>query len=309
MEYTIETDRLTKYFSSRRVVDQMDLRVPRGCVYALLGRNGAGKTTTIRMLTGMLAPDSGAIRIFGQSPAELTVETKARVTYLAENQPLYGWMTVGEILRFTRRFYPMWKETLVEELLDHYAISRQAKLRRLSHGQRAQVALALAVAPDPDLLILDDPTLGLDTVVRRDFLEVLIQIIQREGRTILFSSHILNDVERVADRIGILVDGVLRVDCPIDEFKEAVRRVTCEFSGAPPAIGDAPGLVQARRTGQRAELVFVRFGAEQQRFVESLSPRHWEVVDLNLEDAFIEYTRRGRPAALSLSVDPQPAAT
>ena len=129
-------------------------------------------------------------------------------------------MTVGEAARFTRAFYRNWNGDLLEQILDHFELSRRAKIRRLSHGQRAQVSLALAVAADPELLILDDPTLGLDTVVRRDFLESLIQIIQRRGRTILFSSHILGDVERVADRIGVLVDGVLRVDCPTDHFKE-----------------------------------------------------------------------------------------
>ena len=120
--------------------------------------------------------------------------------------------------------------------------------------------MALAVATDPELLILDDPTLGLDTVVRRDFLESLIQIIQRRGRTILFSSHILGDVERVADRIGILVDGVLRVDCPTDHFKESVRKVLLEFSGEPPELTDCPGLVNCRMVGRKLELETISKG-------------------------------------------------
>ena len=135
----------------------------------------------------------------------------------------------------------------------------RAKLRKLSNGQRAQVSLALAVAPEPELLVLDDPTLGLDTVVRRDFLESLIQIIQRQGRTILFSSHILGDVERVADRIGIMVDGVLRVDCPTDTFREAVKRVVLEFRGAPPEWPGGGGVVSWRHVGATLELVTVGF--------------------------------------------------
>ena len=136
----------------------------------------------------------------------------------------------------------------------------RSKLRRLSNGQRASVALALAIAPDPDLLVLDDPTLGLDTVARRDFLMSMIHLVQRRGRTILFSSHILADVERVADRIGILVDGVLRVDCPTERFKEGVSKLVLEFPGRPPAFPGCAGLVQAWEVGHRLELVIVDFG-------------------------------------------------
>ena len=168
---------------------------------------------------------------------------------------------------------------------------RRAKIRRLSNGQQAQVSLALAVAPDPELLILDDPTLGLDTVVRRDFLESLIQIIQRRGRTILFSSHILGDVERVADRIGIMVDGVLRVDCPTERFKEAVTKVVIEFQSSPPPPPRCTGVVSSWQIGHRLELVIVDFNDEHRRVIESLSPFSWDAVELSLEDAFIEYTR------------------
>jgi ABC-2 type transport system ATP-binding protein len=147
------------------------------------------------------------------------------------------------------------------------------------------------VAPDPELLILDDPTLGLDTVVRRDFLESLIQIIQRRGRTILFSSHILGDVERVADRIGILAGGVLRVDCPTETFRERIRKVVLEFHGPPPEQVACPGLVSRRQVGSQLELVTVGYDDAQRTAIESLQSHSIEVLDLNLEDAFIEYTR------------------
>src|SRR6185437_11134145 len=159
----------------------------------------------------------------------------------------------------------------------------------------AGAALAgLAVAPDPELLILDDPTLGLDTVVRREFLESLIQVIQRRGRTILFSSHILGDVERVADRIGILVDGVLRVDCPTDAFKESVRKIVLQFGRTPPAFPGCRGLVSSRQAGANLELIVVGYGDEQRQACEALEPRAIDVIELNLEDAFIEYTRGPR---------------
>ena len=289
----IVTERLTKYYGKKAVVNGLSLSVPKGTVYGFLGRNGAGKSTTIKMLTGMVRPDSGTARLLGEDSQILKPETRSRVTYLAEGHPLYNWMTVGQAVRFTRAFYRTWNDGLLERILDHFELSRKAKLRRLSNGQRAQVSLALAVAPDPELLILDDPTLGLDTVVRRDFLESMIQIIQRQGRTILFSSHILGDVERVADRIGVLVDGVLRADCPTDVFKESIREVILDFPGPPPEFPPCPGLVRNRVRGRRRELIFVDFGDEQRQIAERLSPAPLaiDVVELNLEDAFIEYTR------------------
>ena len=205
------------------------------------------------------------------SSAALPPEVRGRIAYLAEGHPLYGWMTVAEAARFGRAFHAdRWNQPLLDQVLEHFEIPLRAKLRRLSNGQRANVALALAIAPDPDLLVLDDPTLGLDTVARRDFLMSMIHLVQRRGRTILFSSHILADVERVADRIGILVDGVLRVDCPTDRFKESVSRLVLEFAGRPPAFPGCAGLVQAWEVGHRLELVIVDFGDEQRRVVESL---------------------------------------
>ena len=175
-------------------------------------------------------------------------------------------------------------------MLEHFRLPLRQKIRRLSQGQRAESSLGLAIAPDPDLLILDDPTLGLDTVARREFLVSLIQLIQREGRTIFYSSHILSDVERVADRIGILVDGELRVDCPTECFKQSVRKVLLEFAGPPPKFPGCEGLVNAWEIDGRLELVIVNFGDAQRQVIESLRPLSWDVMELNLEDAFIEYT-------------------
>ncbi|MBI2298849.1 MAG: ABC transporter ATP-binding protein, partial [Armatimonadetes bacterium] len=154
---------------------------------------------TVKMLLGLLRPDYGSARVLGHDSAVLEPGVRARIAYIAENHPLYRWMTIGEMVDFTRAFYARWNDRLVEQILDHFGLSRRAKLSRLSNGERAQVSLTLAVAPDPELLILDDPTLGLDSVVRRDFLESMVQIVQRPRRTILFSSHILGDVERVCD--------------------------------------------------------------------------------------------------------------
>lgn len=303
MNEPILTRGLTKFYGNRPVVNSLDLKIPRGSVYGFLGRNGAGKSTTIKMLMGMVHPDRGHAELLGESSAELSPETRSRIAYLAEGHPLYCWMRVGEAVRFTRAFYSSWNDELLEQILDHFQLSHRAKIRRLSNGQRAQLSLALAVAPDPELFILDDPTIGLDTVVRRDFLESMIQIIHRRGRTILFSSHILGDVERVADRVGILVDGVLRVDCPTEHFKQSLLKVVLEFAGDPPEFPPCAGLVSSRQVGAQLELVVVNYGDDLRERIDALEPRAVDVIELNLEDAFIEYTR-GRRRSLPVLAKP-----
>ena len=290
----IVTQRLTKYYGNKAVVRDVDLRVPRGCVYGLLGRNGAGKSTLLKMLLGFVRPDYGQARLLGENLEQLSCATRARIAYLAEGHPLYGRMTIEQAVALVRPFYPRWDQALVREVLDHFALSPRARIGRLSKGQRAQVSLTLALAPDPELLVLDDPTLGLDPNVRRDFLESAILLIQRQGRSILLSSHILADVERIADRIGVMVDGVLRVDCPTDQFKQAVRKVLVQFHDPQPEPLKLSGLISDTPVGSRRELIFVGFGSEQQAQLDALGPSSVELVDLNLEDAFIEYTRRQR---------------
>jgi ABC-2 type transport system ATP-binding protein len=301
MSEAIVTERLSKAYGDKWVVRDLNLSVPVGCVYGFLGRNGAGKSTAIKMLTGMVHPDHGRALVLGEDVARLSPGVRARIAFMAEGHPLYSWMSIGEMVKFTREFYATWNQTLVDEILDHFELSRKQKCGRLSRGQQAQVSLALAVAPEPELLILDDPTLGLDTVVRREFLESLIQLIQGRGRTIFFSSHMLGDVERVASRIGVLVDGVLRVDCPVETFRESVRKVVAEFDGEPPDFPGCDGLVNWRRVGVHLELVVLNWGPTQQALLESLEPRWIDVFDLNLEDAFIEYTRGPKRSVPSFS--------
>ncbi len=291
MSDAIVIERLTKHYGPKRVVDGVNLRIPAGCVYGLLGRNGAGKSTLIKMLLGMVQPDAGQATLLGTDSRRLDPATRSRIAYLAEGHPFYRWMTVGEAIRFTRSFYTQWNDRFLNEILNHFDIAPRAKLGRLSNGQRAQVSLALALAPDPELLILDDPTLAIDTVVRREFMESMIHLIQRSGRTILFSSHILGDVERVAERVGVMVDGVLRVDCPIDRFKTSLRRVVLEFLGAVPDFPACAGLVSQRQIGGKLEAIIVGYGDEHAALAESLGPVRMEAMEMNLEDAFIAYTR------------------
>ena len=302
----IETRGLTKYYGDRPVVHALDLKVPVGCVYGFLGRNGTGKSTTIKMLTGMVQPDEGEAIVLGESVREVFPATRGRIAYVAEGHPLYRTLTIRQIERFSRAFYPDWNSDLFHQILDHFELPPKRRIWWLSRGQRAQVALALAVAPDPELLILDDPTLGLDTVVRRDFLESMIQIIQRQGRTILFSSHILGDVERVADRIGVLVDGVLRVDCPTEHFKESVKKLVLTFNGPPKPWTNPHGVVSDVASGNRREVVIANFSDEHLATAKALGASVVDIVELNLEDAFVEYTRGRKKTLPHFGVEESP---
>lgn len=307
MSDAIQTKNLCRSYDGRPVVRDLNLHVPKGCVYGLLGRNGAGKSTTIRMLMGLLQPDSGDASLLGVPLSEITPEHRAKIAYIAENHPLYRWMTVRDSVQFARSFYGKWNQNLVDTVLDHFEISRQRKLNQLSNGQQAQVSLAIALAPEPELLILDDPTLGLDTVVRRDFLESMIEVIHQSGRTILISSHILADIDRIADRVGIMVNGRLVVDCPTEHFRDAVRRLTLRFSGPVPACPPVPGLVSSRVVRNHLEVVLVNESDEARRMLEALQPVDVMEVELNLEDAFIEYTRGSKKGLPTFSLEPADA--
>lgn len=304
MTDAIVTRQLTKHYDGKRVVNGLNLTVPKGSVYGLLGRNGAGKSTSIKMLTGMIHPDFGSAKLLGEDIVNMPPERREKIAYIAENHPLYRWMTVKGAVRFAKSFYRHWNQHLVDQILDHFEIPGSRRLARMSNGQRAQVSLAIALAPDPELLILDDPTLGLDTVVRRDFLESMIQIIHQSGRTILLSSHVLNDVDRVADRIGIMVNGVLRVDCATEHFKESIRRVMVSFDRSPPATPDFPGLVSSRQLHNQLELVVIDYDDAKRQILEAMSPAAIEVIEMNLEDAFIEYTRGPKRSLPSFTMEP-----
>jgi len=176
-------------------------------------------------------------------------------------------------------------------MLDYFELAKKQKVKHLSNGQRAQVSLALAIAPNPELLVMDDPTLGLDVAIRRQFLEGMVQLIQQQGRTILFSSHILSDVERVADRLAVLDKGVLRADCSLEEFQTKVRKVQFKFEKSVPAEVDITGLLHKRQSEKELELVLIGTTDEQiEAWAGKASVAYHEYISMNLEDQFIEFT-------------------
>jgi ABC-2 type transport system ATP-binding protein len=210
---------LSKRFGRRLAVDNLTFHVPVGSVCGFLGRNGAGKSTTIRMMMNLLDPTAGAITMLGLDSRRDHALLMRRVGYVSESPVLYEWMTVKQMVRFAAGFYERWNQRRVDELFDRFGIDRGQKIRHLSRGTQAQLALALALGGDPELLILDEPATGLDVLVRRDFLESIIQLIQQEGRTVLFSSHFVHEVERVADQVVIIDGGRLLHSGGTDDIK------------------------------------------------------------------------------------------
>jgi ABC-2 type transport system ATP-binding protein len=241
VEDVIVTQRLTKYFSGKKVVDRLDLRVPRGAIYALLGDNGAGKSTTIRMLTGLLAADAGRASILGQDCWSRAIELRHRVGYVPERPRFYDWMTVREIGTFTAGFHRPGYAVRYLSLLERFRLEPGAKLKNLSKGGYAKVGLALALASDPEVLILDEPTSGLDLFIRREFLGSMIDL-AGEGRTILISSHGIAEVERVASHVAFLANGELLLAGPLDELRERLVRVRVRQDGVGTDLYDPAGL-------------------------------------------------------------------
>ncbi|MGI4789943.1 MAG: ABC transporter ATP-binding protein [Janthinobacterium lividum] len=287
-ENVIETRGLTRYFGKRCVVDALDLTVPRGCIFGFLGRNGAGKSTTIRMLLGLIAPTRGSASVLGHDSRALTPEVRARIGYLAEGHHVYGWMSVADCGHFQSAFYPNWNDRVFQSVLSHFGLKSTARAGDLSRGERAGLCLALTLAPQPELLILDDPALGLDPVARRGLLQSMIYLTRKADQTVFFSSHLLSDVERVADRIAVLDGSLLRADCSLETFRARVRQFVLTFPGTPPALPPLPGLLQTSHAGREVTLTLT-CDADTERRLAALGASQIEAAPLGLEDAFVSY--------------------
>ena len=283
------TKGLTRYFGSKPAVYELNLEVPRGSVFAVVGRNGSGKSTTIRMLLGLLTPTRGSATVLGCDSGGLSPEIRARIGYLTEEHQIYGWMTVRESGEFQSRFYPRWNEKVFQSVIGHFGLKPAARVKDLSRGERAGLALGLTLAPDPELLILDDPALGLDPVARRALVESMIYLTRRADRTIFLSTHQLSDLERLADYVAILDRSVLRACCPLDAFRENVRQVRLTFAGAPPRVAPIPGVVQVVRGKTDLQVTCVHYDTKMEQALNALSPLSLEICPISLEDALISY--------------------
>lgn len=294
-EHVIETRGLTRHFGARAAVLQVDLQVPRGGVTALAGRNGAGKTTLIRMLLGLLEPTRGSATVLGHDCRHLPPDVRGRVGYLAEGHHVYGWMRVGECGRFQSRFYPRWNEDVFRGVIDYFRLSPKSRAKNLSRGERAGLCLALTLAPEPEVLILDDPALGLDPAARRALVEAIVYVTRQAERTILLSSHLLADVERVADRIAVIDNGILRASCSLETFRSRVQRFVLRFKQPPPELPPIPGILDSVRTDNELALTIANPDQSTEQALAGLGAERIEDVPIGLEDAFISYVGdRGR---------------
>jgi ABC-2 type transport system ATP-binding protein len=279
--------RVTRQFGTKTALDEVSLTVPRGGVFGLIGGNGAGKTTLIKHILGMLKAQSGTVQVFGLDPVANPVGTLGRIGYLSEDRDLPNWMRVGELMRYTQAFFPNWDETYAEELRSAFDLDPKAKVQNLSRGQRARAGLLVALAHRPDLLVLDEPSSGLDPVVRRDILGAIIRTIADEGRTVLFSSHLLDEVERVADRVAIIHQGRIVLTSSMDEIKETHRRMTLRFGQS---VDRPPTLVGTLSCeGEGAEWTYICNGDSGQlrRAADAIGATVVDETALSLDEIFV----------------------
>jgi ABC-2 type transport system ATP-binding protein len=284
----LSLDAVTKRYDDRPVLDTLFLSVPAGSVLGLLGKNGAGKTTLIKCALGLIRPNSGVVTLLGEPAENLSAAAKARLGYVPQEISLYPWMRVRQLLEYTSAFYPRWNNALVEQLLSNWELNPIDKIGKMSVGTRQKLAIILALAHEPDLLILDEPAASLDPSARREFLKTVLTIAAEGKRTVIFSTHITSDLERVADRVAILRRGKIAYEGELDVLKDSVKRLHVTSSNPLPLNLDVPGAVRIRVEGNEA-LVSVRDATDE--LIESLRRDHAatvQVEDLNLEDIFVE---------------------
>jgi ABC-2 type transport system ATP-binding protein len=290
----IETRGLGRKFGKFEAVKNVSLTVPKGTVFGLLGVNGAGKSTIIKMVMGHLQPTTGEIRVLGRTLGEDLLGIRRRVAYVSENRYLYEWMTVEESLRFTRAFHETWDDKKATDLLKRFSLPPEKKVRQLSRGNRARLCLLLALSFNPELIVLDEPTSGLDPIVRRDFIENIVAEIAEEGKTVLFSSHIVEEIERVADYVGIINEGEILLVSTIDEIKSNYKRVRYATNGTRPEVAGVPGVLAVENGRHEQVLTVSAWGDETLRTLGERGVKNPEVLPISLEDIFVNTVRAER---------------
>jgi ABC-2 type transport system ATP-binding protein len=289
----IETSQLCKTFQGHAALRGLDLRVPSGSIFGFLGRNGAGKTTTIKLLMGLLHADGGSARVFGipVTDADGAIEIRRRIGFVSEDKELYPFMTVGQIIRFTRPFFPKWRQDLEQRYLEMFELPATRKVADLSKGMRSKLMLLLAMARGAELLILDEPTDGLDPAATEDVLRELA-LTTAEGTTIFFSSHQLAEVELIADHIGIIDRGKLIVAGSLDDLKAGYQRLQVVFADAVQSPSQwVEGVEHVRQEGRVLSILASRNVdaiAEQARSLPGTSVERYPVT---LKEIFLEHVR------------------
>jgi ABC-2 type transport system ATP-binding protein len=293
-DFIIETSQLTRSFKGQPALRGLDLRVPAGSIFGFLGRNGAGKTTTIKALMGLLRPDGGTARVFGTPvmDADRSVEIRRRIGFVAEDKELYPYMTVEGIIRFTRPFFPKWRDDLEQRYLKMFDLPPKKKIPDLSKGMRSKLMLLLAISRGAELLILDEPTDGLDPAATEDVLRELVAIAASSGTTMFFSSHQLAEVELIADHIGIIDQGKMIVAGSLDDMKIQYQRLQVVFANSVelPARW-ADGVESVRQEGRVVSILAshnVEAIVEQARALPGTAVERFPVT---LKEIFLEHVR------------------
>ena len=305
--HSIHVENVQKSFAGRPVLAGLDLTVEPGQIFALLGRNGAGKTTLVSLLLGLQRRDAGSIAVLGHDPQDQPLAVREAVGYLAEDQQMFGWMTVPDILAFMAPFYPTWDRDLAARLVRRFELPTATRIRDLSKGHNVRLGLVLALAHRPRLVILDDPALGLDPIIRKDFNRDLIAHLQGEGATVLYSSHLLYEVEPIADTVAILQHGRIVRHAATDDLRADVKQLV--LSADDYAVhGAALDTLDVRRLRGEVAATVARAPAAIERLAaEGVTCR---VIDLNLDDIFAAYVtgRRESPGDVAAAAaDPLPA--
>ncbi len=282
---------LNRHFGSEPVLEGVDLDIPAGRVFGLVGENGSGKTTLIKHCLGLLRAQQGEVRVFDRNPVKEPAEVLGRIGFVSEDRDLPDWMTVREHLAFQAPFYAGWDEQLAEQMRTNFGLSETAKIPHLSRGQKAKLGLLVALAHRPELLLLDEPSSGLDPLARRDILEALIQTTISEGRTVFFSSHMLDEIERLCDWIGFLIRGRIVVQGAASDVLEQHRKLVVQFESTQPTFPSIDGATMI--AGREREWTIVSLGSvrEISRCLQKVGARIIHEQAATLEEIFLAYSR------------------
>ena len=276
-----------KYGFRKKALDGLNLRVPYGAIFALLGRNGAGKTTLIRNVLGIYRPDRGTVKVFGRDVRRHPTDILARVGYVPESLTAYEWLTVGELLDFLRRCYPNWDNAYCYQLLARYDLPVDTKLKHLSRGMQTKVSLVSALAHRPDFLVMDDPTIGLDAVTLDEFFETLREVSHAHATTVLISSHNIPEVETVATHVGFIGDGQITFSDTLDGLRARTREVRLTFEDDAPPLQGVDGFKTTHISGRRVTGFVLDHSSGAIERLRALQPQELEVRELGLKEIFI----------------------
>ena len=295
-DFVIETRNLTKRYGRKLALDALDLAIPRGRIHAIVGANGAGKSTLFRILLGFLAPTAGEARILGTDSQNLTTADRGRIGFVNEEHTLPHWMRVDAVTAMQRRQYPRWNQHAFEDVLGHYHVLPEQKVSQLSRGERAGFNLALALAQRPELLVLDEPTLGLDVVAKRAFLESLMQSNVADDCTVIYCSHQMEEIERVADNLVILERGALVNMSAPDDFVERVRYWVADIPFKGPDPRSVPGLLEVQRIDGLHHYVVLDQDEGFAEFLKASGARSVQSMPLSLDRAVNSFLAKNHAA-------------